>query len=360
MPLQQENLSAKKPAYKGEPMKNIGIIGFGRIGKVHAKSIQKFVKGAVVKSICDPLLDEEKIMFANELGIMNCYKDYHDILLDNEIDAVLICSSTNTHALISIEAAQAKKHIFCEKPIDTEIAKIQAVMQAVEENDVKFQVGFNRRFDHNFKALRNAVIDKKIGTPHFISIVSRDPDAPSVEYVKVSGGMFLDMTIHDFDMARFLSDSEVTEVYAVGDALVNPEIKAAGDIDSAQITLRFANGAIGSINNSRKATYGYDQRAEVFGSKGSIHSQNDTLNTSVFSDENGITHQKPLYFFLERYMQSFTDEMNEFIIAVENNSPTPVSVYDGLVPVIIAKAALLSLKENRPVKISEISDLVKI
>lgn len=337
-------------------MKNVGIIGFGRIGKVHARSIQKFVKGAVVKSMCDPQLDDEKIKFANELGITNCFREYHEILNDPTIDIVLICSSTNTHAAISIEAAAAHKHIFCEKPIDSEINRIQAVIKAVEENHIKFQVGFNRRFDHNFKALRTAVLEGKIGDPHFISIVSRDPDAPNLDYVKVSGGMFLDMSIHDFDMARYLSNSEVVEVYAMGDALVNPLIKEAGDIDSAQITLRFANGAIGSINNSRKATYGYDQRAEVFGSKGSIQSQNDTENTSIFSGESGIIHQKPLHFFLERYMQSFTDEMNEFIEAVEKDTPTPVSVYDGLIPVVIAKAAMKSMKENRPVKIAEIVD----
>lgn len=336
-------------------MIKIGIIGFGRIGKVHAKSIQYYVDQATVKAICDPNLTQQMKDIAGGLGISECYQDYASILADPEIDAVIICSSTNTHAPISIEAAKAGKHVFCEKPIDSDLGRINEVIAVINETKIKYQVGFNRRFDHNFKALRDAVIAGKIGDPHFISIVSRDPEAPSLEYVKVSGGMFFDMTIHDFDMAGFLANSPVTEVYAVGDALVNPLIKDAGDIDSAQITLRFANGAIGSINNSRRASYGYDQRAEVFGSLGGIASGNDTLNTTVLSNETGIISQKPLFFFLERYMQSFTDEMICFVDSIVNNKPTLVSVEDGLVPVKIALAAMKSLAECRPVKISEIA-----
>ncbi|OOF75657.1 inositol 2-dehydrogenase [Rodentibacter caecimuris] len=335
-------------------MIKVGIIGAGRIGRVHSESITKYVKGAEVKAISDVKITEELINWAKEMGIPNIYEDYKQILQDPEIDAVLVCSSTNTHAPISIEAAQAGKHIFCEKPIDADINRIKDVLYEVEKAGVKFQVGFNRRFDHNFKAIKMRVENGDIGEPHLIRITSRDPAAPPIEYVKVSGGMFFDMTIHDFDMVRYLSGSEVVEVYAVGAVLVNPEIGKAGDIDTAVITLTLANGAIAVIDNSRKAVYGYDQRAEVFGSKGSVQTQNDVDSTAVYSCETGVIAEKPKYFFLERYMQSFAEEMACFVEAIMSDKPTLVTGNDGLQPVIIALAAKRSLDEGRPVKISEI------
>lgn len=336
-------------------MLKVGIIGAGRIGRVHSESISKYVKGAEIKAISDIKVTDELKSWATSMGIANVYDDYRQILQDPEIDAVLVCSSTNTHAPISIEAAQAGKHIFCEKPIDADVGKIHEVLNSVEKAGVKFQVGFNRRFDHNFKAIKDRVANGDIGEPHIIRVTSRDPDAPPIEYVKVSGGMFFDMTIHDFDMIRYLSGSEVTEVFAVGTVLVNPEIGQAGDIDTAVITLKLANGAIGVIDNSRKAVYGYDQRAEVFGSKGAIQISNDTGSTAIFSGENGVVAEKPKYFFLERYMQSFADEMSCFIDSVVNDKPTLVNGNDGLQPVLIALAAKKSLAENRPVKLSEIA-----
>lgn len=336
-------------------MLKVGIIGAGRIGRVHSESISKYVKGAEIKAISDVKITEELTAWAKSMGIPEVYDDYKKILQDSEIDAVLVCSSTNTHAPISIEAAQAGKHVFCEKPVDADPAKIREVLAAVEKAGVKFQVGFNRRFDHNFKAIKDRVAAGDIGEPHVIRVTSRDPEAPPIEYVKVSGGMFFDMTIHDFDMIRYLSGSEVEEVFAVGTVLVNPEIGKAGDIDTAVITLKLKNGAIGVIDNSRKAAYGYDQRAEVFGSKGAIHITNDTGSTAVFSDENGVVAEKPKYFFLERYMQSFADEISCFVDSVVNDKPTLVNGNDGLQPVLIALAAKKSLEENRPVKLSEIS-----
>ncbi|RRN05389.1 inositol 2-dehydrogenase [Bibersteinia trehalosi] len=336
-------------------MLKVGIIGAGRIGRVHSESISKYVKGAEIKAISDVKITEELTAWAKSMGIPEVYDDYKKILQDPEIDAVLVCSSTNTHAPISIEAAQAGKHVFCEKPVDAAPAKIREVLSAVEKAGVKFQVGFNRRFDHNFKAIKDRVAAGDIGEPHVIRVTSRDPEAPPIEYVKVSGGMFFDMTIHDFDMIRYLSGSEVEEVFAVGTVLVNPEIGKAGDIDTAVITLKLKNGAIGVIDNSRKAAYGYDQRAEVFGSKGAIHITNDTGSTAVFSGENGVVAEKPKYFFLERYMQSFADEISCFVDSVVNDKPTLVNGNDGLQPVLIALAAKKSLEENRPVKLSEIS-----
>lgn len=335
-------------------MIKLGIIGAGRIGKVHAESITKYVPNAEVKAIADPFMNEATKEWAKGLGIQNTYNDYNEVLNDPEIAAVLVCSSTNTHSPISIEALKAGKHVFCEKPIDHNLDRIKEVLAEVERTGLKFQVGFNRRFDHNFKAIKDAVVAGKIGDPHIIRVTSRDPEAPPAEYVKVSGGIFLDMTIHDFDMVRFLSGSEVEEVYAAGTVLVDPAIGEAGDIDTAIITLKFANGALGVIDNSRRAAYGYDQRAEVFGSKGAVATGNDSPSTAIISTETGVVSEKPLYFFLERYMQSFSQEMKEFVDAIVNDTEVPVNAMDGLKPVLIGLAAKKSLQEGRPVKISEL------
>ncbi len=335
-------------------MLKIGIIGVGRIGKVHAESITKYVPNAIVKAIADPYMTEETEKWAKSMGIEIAYKDYKKILEDPEIEGVLVCSSTDTHSQISIEAAKAGKNIFCEKPIDHDLDRIYEVLDVVKETGVKFQVGFNRRFDHNFKAVKEAVVNGKVGEPHIIKITSRDPEAPPIEYVKVSGGMFLDMTIHDFDMARFLSGSEVEEVYAAGNVLIDPKIGEAGDIDTAIITLKFTNGCLGVIDNSRQAAYGYDQRAEVFGSKGVVSVSNDTNSSAVISTSEGVTGEKPLYFFLERYMQSFADEIKQFVEAIVNDTEVPVNAMDGLKPILIGMAAKKSIEEGRPVKISEV------
>ena len=193
-------------------MMNIGIIGAGRIGKVHGESVMRFVKNATVKAIADPFMNEETIAWAKGMGINEIYTDYHDILNDKDIQIVLICSSTDTHSKISLEAIAAGKHIFCEKPIDHDVNKIKEVIDALKNSNVKYQVGFNRRFDHNFMAAREAVKAGKIGDLNILKICSRDPGAPPVSYIKVSGGIFLDMTIHDFDMVRFMSGDEVEEV----------------------------------------------------------------------------------------------------------------------------------------------------
>ena len=337
-----------------EIMLNIGIIGAGRIGKVHAESITYHVKDARVAAIADPFMNETTTAWAEGLGIQKIYTDYRSILQDDEIQAVLICSSTDTHADIAIESIKANKHVFCEKPVSQDLNKIKAVIDALDASKVKFQVGFNRRFDHNFEAVRNAVKEGKIGDVHIVKVTSRDPEAPPLEYVKVSGGMFLDMTIHDFDMVRYLTSSDVVEVYASGTALVNPAIQDVGDIDTAIINMKLANGALAVIDNSRQADYGYDQRAEVFGSKGQIAVTNDTGSTAVLSTANGVTGEKPLYFFLERYMASFSKEVSLFVQAVLNDTEVPVNINDGLQPVLIAKAAKKSMEENRPVLLSEI------
>ncbi len=336
-------------------MVTVGIIGAGRIGKVHTTSICNIVKNATIKTIADPFMNEETANWAKGMGVTHTTKDYKEILADPEIDAVLICSSTNTHSPISVEAIKAGKHVFCEKPIDHDVDKIKDVIEALKDSKVKYQVGFNRRFDHNFEAVKNAVVAGKIGEPHIIKVTSRDPEPPSAEYAAVSGGMFLDMTIHDFDMVRFLAGCDAEEIYVQSAVLVDPAIGEAGDVDTAVITIKMENGAIAVIDNSRKAVYGYDQRAEVFGSKGMVATANDTESSAVLSTADGVTGEKPLYFFLERYMQSFAKEVNCFIEAIENNTDTPLGVLDGLKPVLMGIAAKKSVEEHRPVKISEIT-----
>lgn len=335
-------------------MVTVGIIGAGRIGKVHVESICTKVPNAQVKILADPFMNDETAAWAKAKGVQHTTKDYKEVLADPEIQAVLICSSTNTHASISIEAIEAGKHVFCEKPIDLEVAKIKEVIAALEKHPVKYQVGFNRRFDHNYAAVQKAVADGKIGDVHIVKIASRDPAPPSMDYVKVSGGIFLDMMIHDFDMARFLSGSDAEEVYAEGAVLVDPAIGEAGDVDTAVVTMKMANGAIAVIDNSRKAVYGYDQRAEVFGSKGMAASGNDSASTVQISNEDGVTGEKPLYFFLERYLEAYATEIKGFVNAIENDTETPVTIMDGLKPVVMGLAAKKSLAEHRPVKISEL------
>lgn len=336
-------------------MLNIGIIGAGRIGKVHLESISYHVKNATVTAMADPFMSEETEKLIRSYGVSKVTKDYKDILNDKDIDAVLVCSSTDTHAAISIEAINAGKHVFCEKPVDHSIEKIQAVADALKEHpDIKFQVGFNRRFDHNFAAIRKAYDDGKIGEAHILKITSRDPEPPNPAYIKVSGGIFLDMTIHDFDMACFLTDSDVEELYVNSAVLVDPAIGEQGDVDTAIITMKMANGALAVIDNSRKAAYGYDQRAELFGSKGMVATSNDTVSSAVISNADGVTGEKPLFFFLERYMGSFSEEMRQFTEAVINDTEVPVGIHAGLQSVKIGLAARKSVEEHRPVKISEI------
>lgn len=331
---------------------NIGIIGAGRIGRLHAESITYAVPAARVTGITD-VRPDGLTELQQKFGIAKIYATADEMLADDAIDAVLVCSSTDTHAEIAIMAAKAGKHIFCEKPVDLTPEKVQAVLDAVNEAGVKLQVGFNRRFDHNFARLRALVEQEKIGRLELVKITSRDPEPPPAEYAASSGGMFLDMTIHDFDMARFLAGSEIASIYVQAACLVDPAIGAAGDVDSAVITLQFQNGALGVIDNSRRAAYGYDQRIEVFGSKGAAQAQNDTPTTVTLSTQDGVTGDKPLYFFLERYMQSFRDEMRAFADAVLNDTPTPTSGEDGLASILIGLAAKKSVAEGRPVALCE-------
>ena len=236
-----------------------------------------------------------------------------------------------------------------------ELAHIDRALEAVEKAGVQLQIGFNRRFDPNFARVRRAIIEGEVGTPHLLHIISRDPGPPPISYVRVSGGMMIDMTIHDFDMARFLIGSEVEEIYAVAKVRVDPAIAEAGDVDTALAVLKFANGVIGTIDNSRKAVYGYDQRVEVFGSGGKIQSDNNYPNSAFVSTAQAVYRDLPLNFFIDRYMDSYVIELRAFVDAVRNGTPVPVSGSDGRIPVVMAKAARRSIDLDRPVKLSEIT-----
>jgi len=332
---------------------NVGVIGAGRIGRVHAENLMYRIPEAHLGAIADVFVNAAESAAA-EFRIPAAYQDHRRILDDPTIDAVLICSSTDTHAPFIVEAAAAGKQIFCEKPIAHDLAEIDQALAAADRAGVKLMIGFNRRFDPNFARVREVVAAGEIGEPHILRIMSRDPAPPPIDYIKVSGGLFLDMTIHDFDMARFLVGAEVEAVYAVGGVMVDPAIGAAGDIDTALITLHFENGVLGSIDNSRQAVYGYDQRVEVFGSKGAVSADNVYPNTAVISDSGRIHRDLPLNFFMERYTQAYVNEIKAFVDCVLNDTPPPVSGLDGRIPVVMGLAAAKSLAEGRPVRLEEI------
>ena len=315
----------------GKPKLSIGIIGAGRIGGVHAETLAFRLPDAVPLIITDinrPAAEE----VAARCGIPRVTGSAEDILADPAIEAVLICSSTDTHADLVVAAAREGKHIFCEKPIALRLEKIDQALAAVKKAGVQLQVGFNRRFDPSFARMRRAVESGEIGTPHLLHIIRRDPEPPPISHIKASGGIFLDMTIHDFDMARFLMGSEVEEVFTAAGVRVDPGIGEAGDLDTAVVLLRFKSGAIGTIDNCRKAVYGYDQRVEIFGSDGAISTGNCYPNQAVVSTATAIRKDLPLHFFMDRYAESFANELQAFVKAVLEGGPIPVSGIDGRIP----------------------------
>ncbi len=331
----------------------VGIIGAGRIGRVHAANLTYRMPEADLVAVSD-IVGEAAEKLAGELGVPAAYQDHRRILDDKAIDAVFICSSTDTHAPFIEQAAEAGKQIFCEKPIALDLAAIDRALAAVQRAGVKLMVGFNRRFDPSFRRVREAVAAGEIGEPHILRITSRDPAPPPLAYIQVSGGIFLDMTIHDFDMARYLMGREVESVYAAGGVLVDPAIGQAGDVDTAVITLHFAGGALGVIDNSRRAVYGYDQRVEVFGSGGVVSADNAYPNTVQIGNAQRVHRDLPLNFFMERYTESYVHEVRAFVECILHDTPPPVTGLDGRTAVVIGYAAKRSLAEKRPVTIEEV------
>jgi myo-inositol 2-dehydrogenase/D-chiro-inositol 1-dehydrogenase len=331
----------------------VGIIGAGRIGQIHARNLKYQVPGAKLIAVAD-VVPETARKVAEELDLSIWEEDYHQLLKNKDIQAVIICSSTDTHAQIIIDAARAGKHIFCEKPIALDLDKIDQAIEAVSKSGVKFQVGFNRRFDPSFRKAKDLVVSGEIGTPHLLRISSRDPQPPPIEYVKVSGGLFLDMMIHDFDMARYLMGEEVAELVATATCCIDPAIGELGDVDTAVVLMRFESGSLGAIDNSRQAVYGYDQRVEVFGSEGSVIVGNKTPTEVTLHRSDSIHGEKPLFFFLERYQEAYLAEMDHFIRCIQEEKPPSVGGVDGRISVELGLAARESLARGAFVRLRDV------
>ncbi len=322
--------------------------GAGRIGAIHAANLASH-PGARLRHIVDVHAPAAAAL-AERHGAR--VSDTATALADPDIGAVIIASSTDTHADLIIAAAQAGKAIFCEKPIDLSLARVDECLAAVQAAGVPMLVGFNRRFDPNFAELHRRIVAGAIGQVEQVVITSRDPGPPPLAYIKVSGGLFRDMTIHDFDMARWLLGEEPIEVFAQGSTLVDPAIGAAGDIDSAMVILKTASGRLAHINNSRRASYGYDQRVEVHGSLGRLIAGNRVGSTVEQADATAVSTDRPLHFFLERYAEAYRIELAAFIEAVAKGTPMPVGAADGRQALLLAEAALRSVQEGRVVKLA--------
>ncbi len=329
---------------------NIALLGAGRIGQVHAKAISANPAAKLI-AVFDPFETAQNLLI-DQYGGEAC--DIGAIATSDDVDAVVICTPTNTHADLIEQFARAGKAIFCEKPIDLNILRVRECLATVSKLNAPLMVGFNRRFDPHFVALKAAIEDGAIGAVEMVNIISRDPGAPPAEYIKISGGIFRDMTIHDFDMARFLLAEEIETVFASASNLVDPEIGALGDFDSVNVVLKTASGKQCAISNSRRATYGYDQRIEVHGSSGLVSAENQRPVSIEIANANGYT-RPPLHdFFMTRYLDAYRAEIAAFIAMLTDDAPASPSGEDGLAALVLAEAALLSVAEGRAVNLSEI------
>jgi myo-inositol 2-dehydrogenase/D-chiro-inositol 1-dehydrogenase len=329
----------------------IAVIGTGRMGSVHCRNLVRSIPEADLVALCDIRLEVAQAVAA-ELGIQRVVRDYHELLEDREIEAVLIAATTTAHDYIMKDAALAGKQIFCEKPLALELDKIDSALNVVRQAGVKLQVGFNRRFDKNFQSAREVVASGEMGHPCILRITSRDPGLPSMEYLRASGGIFLDMTIHDFDMARF-QGGEIEEVHAMGNVLIDPALNEFGDLDTCVVNLRFANGMVGCIDNSRQAVYGYDQRLEILCSNGCVTVGNETENLVVKGEREGFRSARLPAFFMQRYAPCYVEEIRRFIECVREDRPTPINGTDGRLAVLLGHAAWKSFHEHRPINLNE-------
>jgi myo-inositol 2-dehydrogenase / D-chiro-inositol 1-dehydrogenase len=342
---------AKAPDATTRPVR-IGVIGVGRIGRMHAELLARQVPGAELAMVHDAFAPAAGAV-AEELGV-RAAASAQELVASADVDAVAICASTETHADLLVAAARAGKPAFCEKPISLDLAEVDRALAEIEHAGIAVQIGFNRRFDPAHESVAHAVADGTIGDVHLVRISSRDPAPPPLEYVLGSGGIFLDMTIHDFDMARYVTGSEVVEVYARGALRVEPSFAQADDVDTAVVTLTHANGCLTVIDNSREAAYGYDQRVEAFGALGMAASENPLAHTGVVRTAQGTSAPALPHFFLDRYVPSYLREWEAFVAAVRDGTPPPVSAADGRAPLVIGLAAWRSLRENRPVTVAEV------
>ncbi len=330
----------------------VGLLGAGRIGSVHAQAISSHPESELV-AVSDAFEANAQAL-AKSYGCAVCTSD--EIIADDSIDAVLVATSTDTHSDLIEAAAAAGKAVLCEKPVDLSLERASVCLSNVGAKATSIMIGFNRRFDPSFSTLKSAIDAGEIGKTELLSITSFDPAPPPVEYIKVSGGLFRDMMIHDFDMANYIMEQAPVSVSAVGTSVVDPAIGAVGDVDTAVVTLTYADGRIAVIKNSRRAVYGYDQRVEVLGSDGLLQAQNMLENSVVKSTTSGVISAKPTYFFLERYMPAYKAEWAAFVDAVQGKSDMPVNLHDGVTALAMAEAATRSVQTGQPVKMFEIFD----
>ena len=329
----------------------IGLLGCGRIGAMHAELIARRVEGTALAAVYD--VSEDAAASAAEAFGARQASSAAELIEADDVDAVAVCSSTDTHIDLLVDAAAAGKPAFVEKPLSLDLAEVDRGIAAATEAGIAVQVGFNRRFDAAHRHVRDRVAAGDVGDVHLVRISSRDPDPPPVYYIEVSGGIFCDMTIHDFDMARFVTGSDALTVYATGEVRVDPAIGAAGDLDTAVAVVTHESGAITTIDNSRQAVYGYDQRVEAFGSAGMASSENPPVATARYWGPEG-SHGPPLpYFFLERYTPSYVAEWEAFA-GVVRGAPSPVTLADGRAPLVMGLTAWASVREGRPVAVAEI------
>jgi len=334
-------------------MVKIGILGLGRIGKLHLENLCTRIQGVEVIAAMNP--SEEGRKFAEKFNVPLITSNADEVINHPSIDAILICTSTNVHADYVIQCAKAGKAIFCEKPLDLSLQKVRETLSIVKEAGVPLMLAFNQRMDPNFQELKQTIVEGKLGKLRSIHFISRDPAPPPIPYIKASGGLFMDMTIHNFDMAGYLVDNEVEEVFARGFNLIDPEIGKAGDIDTGYVMITFKNKVTVIIESSRNACYGYDQRIEVFGSEGMMKAENPLKTTNQFIGKHGVQLSRNLDFFIDRYEESYLLEMTAFIEALQQNKPMPITGEDGLKSMLLALAAKKSMLENRIVKLSEVN-----
>lgn len=330
----------------------IALLGIGRIGKVHFSNINQHFSNAEIIAVSDPFYND--VIFKKEHGNIFFSKNPEDAIAFSGVEAVLICTPTTSHASLIEMALSKGKHIFCEKPMDLSLERTVALANKMKESGAKLMLGFNRRFDPDFMQAKKSITDGVIGDVQIVKITSRDPGLPPIDYIRNSGGLFMDMAIHDFDMARYLMGKEVVEVFSKGLVLVDDAVGNAGDIDTALTTLTFADGTYAVIDNSRKAVYGYDQRLEIFGSGGMIQVENNLHNRNILFNEKGIHMALPLDFFMDRYAKSYLNEMKTFIDSIASGKEIIVGADDGLQATRIAFAAKMSMEKCRPVKLSDI------
>lgn len=331
-------------------MLKVGLLGAGRIGNVHAKAITSNLGSALVAA--SDVNTDAAAKLAAQYGAEA--RSSSDIINDPAIDAVLIATSTDTHSDLIEAATKAGKAVLCEKPVDLSLERARACQVVAAATGKPVMIGFNRRFDPNFAALKGAADRGDIGKTELLSITSFDPAPPPVSYIKVSGGLFRDMMIHDFDMACWIFGGAPETVTAIGSSIVDPEIGAAGDVDTAAVTLKFSDGRIAVIKNSRRAVYGYDQRIELLGSEGLLSAGNILENTVTKATRDGVTGAKPEFFFLERYMRAYSIEWNAFVEAITSGSALPVSLDDGVKALAVAEAATRSLATGQTVRLADI------